>query len=241
MYIYRIINNINGKSYIGSTNNWKRRKAEHFNSAKWPSCISYNYPLQQAIRKYGQENFSFIILEECDVNETAQRERYYIQYYNTLANIGYGYNQTLETECSLRDKNIIDKSIERSGIKCALVDKDNNILQKFRSYHEAARLVLNINEASCIREVCDGKMYSIKGHIFRRLNETGVEVPRNQTHERRTAIMGISIMDSTDIVYYESISEAARQENVSRSSLSKCVNGSTRYSKVKNRIWRKVR
>lgn len=84
-------------------------------------------------------------------------------------------------------------------------------------------------------------MYSIKGYIFRRLNETGVEIPKNKTRERRTAIMGISIMDNTDIVYYESISEAARQENVSRSSLSKCVNGSTRYSKVKNRIWRKVR
>lgn len=42
------------------------------------------------------------------------------------------------------------------------------------------------------------------------------------------------------VVYYESISEAARKENTDRGSITKCLAGSTKYSNVKKRIWRKV-
>ena len=241
MYVYRILNKINGKSYIGSTNSPERRKNEHFNSAKWQSCQSYNYPLQKAIRKYGEENFIFSILEECDKEFVAEKERHYIELYNTLTNTGYGYNQTIETECALRDEQFINQHIERTGIKCALVDNKNNIVQTFNSYHDAARTVLGIDEGSIIRKVCNGENYSCSGHIFRRLKEDGtVEIPKQKTRKRKTAIYGISINNPNDIVYYESVSEAARQENIERSSLSKCINGSTKYSKVKNRIWKKA-
>ena len=64
MYIYRIINNINGKSYIGSTKDTKERFKQHIKSSKYSSSQSYNYPLQRAFRKYGIENFSFTIIEE---------------------------------------------------------------------------------------------------------------------------------------------------------------------------------
>lgn len=39
--------------------------------------------------KYGIENFNFEILEECSKNELNDKERYYIQKYNTLAPNGY--------------------------------------------------------------------------------------------------------------------------------------------------------
>ena len=42
--------------------------------------------------------------------------------------------------------------------------------------------------------------------------------------------MGVKKDNPTDIVYYNSISEAARQENIDRCSISKCIAGSTRYS-----------
>lgn len=41
------------------------------------------------------------------------------------------------------------------------------------------------------------------------------------------------------IEHNNSISEAARIENLARGSISKCVNGSTRYSCVGGRIWKK--
>lgn len=241
MYIYCITNKINNKKYIGSTNNPNRRKKEHFNAAYWQSARSYNYPLQKAIRKYGEESFFFEILEECEEKIVAEREKEWIIKFNSLTNIGYGYNQTVETDCALRDKNIINKNIERNGIKCALVDNKNNILQTFKSYTEACRIILGINEASLIRRVCNGEVFSIKGFIFRRISSDGlVEIPINQTRQRRTAVIGISVNNPEDKIYYESVSEAARQEKIERASISKCINGSSKYSKVDGRIWRKV-
>ena len=60
--IYKIVNNINGKIYIGQSNNLERRKKEHFewnkNSSQYIDII---------IRELGQENFSFEILENCNI------------------------------------------------------------------------------------------------------------------------------------------------------------------------------
>lgn len=241
MYIYQIENLINHKKYVGSTNNPQRRKKEHFNASKWKSCSSYNYPLQKAIRKYGVDNFIFSIIEECDNNIVSEREQYYILKLNSLVNNGYGYNQTLETECALRDINIIENNINKNGIKCALVDTKNNIIRKFNSYHEAARETYGGNEASPIRKVCQGEMYSINGYIFRNIDENdNIIIPLNKTRKRKTEICGININNKDDIVYYESISEAARKEGLERSSISKCINGSSKYSKVGGRVWKKV-
>jgi hypothetical protein len=239
MYIYQIENLLNHKKYIGSTNNPIRRKKEHFYSAKHDTSPSYDYPLQKAIRKYGEENFLFSVIEECTIENVAERERVYILKLNTLTNTGHGYNQTLETDCAFRDENIIKNSIIQNGTKCALVDENENILRTFISFHEAAREMYNGSDASPVRQVCDGLCRSINGFIFRRLDEEGkVIVPIFKTNKRRKAIYGIKINDINDIVVYDSISEAARMEKISRQSISKCINGSSRYSQVNNRVWR---
>src|ERR1700678_4545080 len=54
---YLITNQINGKVYVGKTDNFKRRKKAHKDSAIYPSCGEYNSPLHRAIRKYGWNNF----------------------------------------------------------------------------------------------------------------------------------------------------------------------------------------
>jgi hypothetical protein len=43
------------------------------------------------MRKYGRENFSFQILEECSEDKLAEREIYWINKLNTYKN---GYNET---------------------------------------------------------------------------------------------------------------------------------------------------
>lgn len=56
--IYRITNKINGKSYIGQSVNIKNRWYVH-------KATKDDYPIHRAIRKYGKNNFSWEILEEC--------------------------------------------------------------------------------------------------------------------------------------------------------------------------------
>ena len=89
MGIYKITNKINNKVYIGQSVDIERRWRQHKNS-------SLDYPLYQAFRKYGIDNFQFEILEECKRSELNDKEIYYIKLYNSCVD---GYNQTLENGC----------------------------------------------------------------------------------------------------------------------------------------------
>ena len=88
--IYKISNLKNGKVYIGQSIDiaarWRRHRVDAFSNDK----ATYNYPLYRAIRKYGLENFSFDIIEECEKIQLNERERYYISLYDSVNN---GYNQ----------------------------------------------------------------------------------------------------------------------------------------------------
>lgn len=239
MYIYRILNKINGKSYIGSTICLEKRFRQHVDASKQEKHSSYNYPLQCAIRKYGVNNFDFLKIEETSFEEAADRERYWIEYYNTLTNTGWGYNQTIETACALRDPEIHKRQLKNSCKKCALVDKENNIIELYESLNDAARKNNGDNSASNIKKVCEG-IYNTTfgGKIFRYVDDSNVViVPEIKTRKRKLPIRGVSIINPNDVVVYESVSEAARKENIERSSLHKHLKGNTRYSKVKNRIW----
>ena len=48
--------------------------------------------LYQAMREFGIENFSFEIVEECELAELNEKEKFYIYKYDTLAN---GYNMSI--------------------------------------------------------------------------------------------------------------------------------------------------
>ena len=86
-YIYKIINDINDKVYVGQTmNTIQQRWTIHKQMSKTYSNIIY-----KAIRKYGIEHFSIVIIEECDNNQLDERERYWIEYYDSYEN---GYNMT---------------------------------------------------------------------------------------------------------------------------------------------------
>lgn len=87
--IYRIKNKINNKSYIGQSTCIENRWKQHLSEAKDKSSSK---PLYQAIRKYGVENFSFEVLEECDTSLLDEKEVYYINLYNSYKE---GYNATL--------------------------------------------------------------------------------------------------------------------------------------------------
>lgn len=68
--IYKITNKVNGKIYIGQSINLNRRISEH-KRYKDPNQI-----IDQAIKKYGKDNFTFDIIEECQLEELNQRENY---------------------------------------------------------------------------------------------------------------------------------------------------------------------
>lgn len=83
--IYMYENKKTHKKYIGQSTNIERRRKEHL---KWPSPYSY---FDQELKKIGEEQFDFVILEECDAQVLDLRETYWIKYYDT---VNTGYNLT---------------------------------------------------------------------------------------------------------------------------------------------------
>ena len=90
--IYRITNKINGKKYIGQSVNIEKRWTNEIASAFNENRVSFDYPLSRAFRKYGVENFSFEIVQECSTSELNNAEMNWIQKEDSFMN---GYNQTL--------------------------------------------------------------------------------------------------------------------------------------------------
>ena len=107
--VYCIQNNINGHAYVGQScdieRRWRRHSVEYLN----PVSKAYGYPLYRAFRKYGIENFTFNVIEQCTVEELNQKERYYIQKFDSFF---HGYNQTLGGDSSGIKKDAVIKVIE---------------------------------------------------------------------------------------------------------------------------------
>ena len=98
--IYKITNLINGKCYIGQSVHIERRFSEHCR----PSSTSV---IAKAIQKYGKENFSFKVLEECDLESLNYKEQYWIKHFNSL--IPNGYNVTEDTESTHTNYRFFEK------------------------------------------------------------------------------------------------------------------------------------
>ena len=87
--IYKITNLINNHSYIGLSTHIEDRWQYHKNPYNWNR--EKNKSLYKAILKYGIDNFSFEILEQCLPEQLSEKEKYYIEKYNTYH---AGYNMT---------------------------------------------------------------------------------------------------------------------------------------------------
>lgn len=91
--IYCFTNKINNKKYIGQSRDIENRiKNHHKIEYNNPSNGCYNTKFYQALRKYGFDNFTIEILEECPIEKLNEREIYWIEYYNSYKE---GYNSTL--------------------------------------------------------------------------------------------------------------------------------------------------
>ena len=89
-YIYKITNQINGKMYIGKTEDTiEKRFKTHCKEYK--RARNEKRPLYDAMKKYGVENFIVEEVEKVDNALLGEREQYWISYYDTYHN---GYNAT---------------------------------------------------------------------------------------------------------------------------------------------------
>lgn len=78
-FIYLTTNNLNGKKYIG--------QKKYDKNGVWKTYLGSGINIQRAIKKYGAENFTREILEECETKEFLdEREKYWITFYDATNN-----------------------------------------------------------------------------------------------------------------------------------------------------------
>jgi group I intron endonuclease len=83
--IYLLRNNVNGKVYVGQSVDICKRWYFHRLSANRGD----KSPLYSAMRKYGINEFSVQVLEECEVTKLDEREAYWMDFYEARER---GYN-----------------------------------------------------------------------------------------------------------------------------------------------------
>lgn len=88
--IYKIVNTVNGKVYIGQTSkDIYCRMSAHMKAAR----KRVNRRLYDAMNKYGVENFTIDLIEKCTKYDADDKEIYWIAFYDST-NPNNGYNMT---------------------------------------------------------------------------------------------------------------------------------------------------
>ena len=168
--IYKYTNLINGKVYIGQSTNILKREKYHYGSMCNKKDKRYYTYFYSSMRKYGYDNFKFEILELCSKEELNKKERYYIKLYNAN-NHKFGYNLT--------DGGVEGEHYTRNIYQ---IDMNNgNIIKTFNSVKEANDLYKTSNIGFC----CKTKKNSIKGYLWRYVDEYDIEEVKETIDKRK--------------------------------------------------------
>ena len=136
-----------GKKYVGqcvkqlsSGKKWGyiQRWKDHIRDA---NTKNYCRQLNNAINKYGSENFTIEVIKECNIYELNYYEEHYIKLYNTLSPNGYNLTsggsicrQSEETQI-LKRKSMIGKNVGKIFPKRPRLREEDNALPKYVRYY----------------------------------------------------------------------------------------------------------
>lgn len=109
--VYKITNLVNGKIYVGSSKDIESRWKQHRD--KLNKGTHDNPHLQRAWGKYGEDNFKFEVIEECERTIQFEREQFYLNMLNPFDDNGYNIVRQISKE--YMSDNYIVKKCTRCG------------------------------------------------------------------------------------------------------------------------------
>lgn len=83
--IYKIVNLIDGKVYVGQAINLEKRRKQHFKDLR--GGYHRNLRMQRAFTRDGEANFRFEVIEECSAEMLTACEQYWLDFFDTRYNI----------------------------------------------------------------------------------------------------------------------------------------------------------
>jgi len=141
--IYRWVNNINGKSYIGSSVDLSFRFSQYYNKSFLKKEVKRSFSkIYNSLLKHGHENFSLEILEYCTPNlekekliqkiDLLKKEQHYFNKlnpeYNILPTAGsrLGYISSKETRAKMSITHKGIKHLEKTLLKLSIAKLGKN-------------------------------------------------------------------------------------------------------------------
>ena len=243
-YIYVRKNTINGKMYIGQTNNIKQRDRQ------W-RCLKYIYSndiLEEDRQKYGPDAFESRVLVECDDSEMDKWERRFIDEFDTIYPNGYNKNEGGETGWHHSRETI--KMISDSN-KESCKDRVDELTERLRPYqYEKGNEPWNKGLEGCfsedtremMAEARRGKKLSKETRTRMGKSRMGIFINRK---DQSKIVDKISPIDGEILATYPSAAEAARSMGIRNSSIRNgCRGGYNSNGKwvncntIKGYVWR---
>lgn len=167
--VYKITNLINNKIYIGITKrNPRIRLREHFSNK--------NELLYKAKEKYGRDNFLLEVVESNIPEDMIdEKERYYIQLYDSLIPNGYNLSSGGRSNKSISElgKQKLRKcNLGINNPRCdkyvLMIDKETKkVINKFGSIREAARILGDESKYRSIAYCLSGKQKTSQGYLWK--------------------------------------------------------------------------
>lgn len=111
--IYQIENQINGKRYVGSAMNLRKRWQAHLSALR--RSVHHNPHLQAAFRKHGEAAFMFATLESVGPHGLIGREQHYLETLNPEYNICPTAGSSLGRPCSRETRQKMSKALTGKG------------------------------------------------------------------------------------------------------------------------------
>ena len=166
--IYKVTNNLNQKIYIGKSVDIQERWNTHKRESQTPQSLwdknyrGVNTAFHAALRKYGIDNFTYEVIEECDETLLNERERYWISFYNsTDKNIGY--NMTIGGDGYSGGSGEDAPGSKLTQQECDLIKQK---LKERWSYQDIMKLVPQITSPTTIANINYGRTWRTKGETY---------------------------------------------------------------------------
>jgi group I intron endonuclease len=220
--IYRWVNKINNKDYIGSSSNAHVRFKKYYDKF---ILQNINMSIYKAILKYGLDNFILQIIEYCDPENVISREQFY------LDNFYFYYNQLTKADSSLGFKHSKDTLNKMKGRKNALGYKHTASTIKKLSLI-SSNVKHNVDSLLKMREAWAERKYNKKPIINDIIPLQSQEplVNKKAPHSKKVIILNI---ENQTIKNFNSITDAAKYFNLNRSTPRNYINTKNVFTMVR--------
>ena len=159
--VYKITNTVTGDFYIGSSNDVKRRWANHKCPSSWKRFP--NNQLYKDMQEYGVDKFEFQVIEEVEEGSLKEREQYFIE---TLKPTYNNYNANgLDVERRKETQNRYKKSDKGKKSRKKAVNKYYSQLCSYNGQTlTLGALYIRFKRQGIINPIQEAKKYLIKNN-----------------------------------------------------------------------------